>query len=399
MPKFAYVLSTNGGRKKEGEIFAADKNAAIEKLKTDGEIILSCNEIEKGKHEWFWEKPSLSGEELLMFTSYLSAMITAGITISEAFDIIISQTKETGTRKMFENITTAMRNGQTMSKSLALYPDIFSDIYINMIGIGEESGTLELALAKLELQLDKDCDLRKKIKAAFIYPAVILVVTILMAFGIVIFIMPKVMKIFTTFKVTLPLPTRMLIWGAGNVWLLVGITIATIITIILLFKLKVVKKLWNRASLHFPLFGNILIKTYLARFSRTLNSLLQSGIVMTKALDIAAQTIGSDTYKEIIILSREKVESGGSLSASLENYPKYFPSIMSKMLMVGERTGGMESSTAHLAILYEKDVDNITKNLSVLLEPLLLVFMATIVGGLAISIIMPIYQLPNLISK
>lgn len=399
MPKFAYVLSTTGGKKEEGEIIAETREIAIEKLKGEDNIILSCSQIEKSKHEWFWEKPNLSGEDLLMFTSYLSAMITAGITISEAFEIIISQTKEAANKKMFENITTAMRNGQTMSKSLSIYPDVFSEIYINMIGIGEESGTLELALSKLEIQLEKDCDLRKKIKAAFIYPAVILVVTVLMAFGIVVFIMPKVMKIFTTFKVALPLPTRMLIWAAGNIWLLVGIIIFTIISIVVLFKFKFIKKLWNRASLHFPLFGNILIKTYLARFSRTINSLLQSGIVMTKALDIAAQTIGSETYKEIIVLSREKVESGGSLSASLENYPKYFPSIMSKMLMVGERTGGMESATAHLASLYEKDVDNITKNLSVLLEPLLLVFMAAIVGGLAISIIMPIYQLPNLISK
>ncbi|PIZ76482.1 hypothetical protein COY05_00785 [Candidatus Peregrinibacteria bacterium CG_4_10_14_0_2_um_filter_38_24] len=399
MPKFEYVLTTNGGKHEDGEIFAQDRETAIRKLQTADKIILSCNEITKGKHEWFWEKPSLSSEDLLMFTKYLAAMITAGITIAEAFDIIISQTKDAGSKKMFENITTAMRNGQTMSKSLALYPDVFSEIYVNMIGIGEESGTLEQALTGLETQLEKDADLRSKIKAAFIYPIIILIVTLLMAFGIVIFIMPKVMKIFTTFKVDLPLPTRILIWGTNNVWLILATTIVAVITMIFLFKFKFIKKLWNKLSLHFPIFGNILIKTYLARFSRTLHSLLQSGIVMTKALQISSETIGSETYKDIIIESKQKVEQGGSLSSSLESHPKYFPTIMAKMLMVGEKTGSMEKAVGHLANLYEKEVDNITKNLSVLLEPLLLIFMATIVGGLAISIIMPIYQLPNLISK
>ncbi|MDP2643007.1 MAG: type II secretion system F family protein [Candidatus Peregrinibacteria bacterium] len=399
MPKFEYVLTTNGGKHEDGELFAQDRETAIRKLQTADKIILSCNEITKGKHEWFWEKPSLSSEDLLMFTKYLAAMITAGITIAEAFDIIISQTKDTGSKKMFENITMAMRNGQTMSKSLALYPNVFSEIYVNMIGIGEESGTLEQALNGLEVQLEKDADLRSKIKAAFIYPIIILIVTLLMAFGIVIFIMPKVMKIFTTFKVDLPLPTRMLIWGTNNVWLILATTIVAIIVIIFLFKFKFIKKLWNKLALHFPIFGNILIKTYLARFSRTIHSLLQSGIVMTKALQIASETIGSETYKDIIIESKQKVEQGGSLSSSLESHPKYFPTIMAKMLMVGEKTGSMEKAVSHLANLYEKEVDNITKNLSVLLEPLLLIFMATIVGGLAISIIMPIYQLPNLISK
>ncbi len=399
MPKFAYVLTSNTGRHEEGEIIAQNQELAIRKLQTEGKIILSCNEITKPKREWFWEKSKLSFEDKMLFTKHLSAMIKAGITISEAFEILIDQSQNKATKKMYENIMTAIKNGQSLSKSLALYKNNFSDIFISMIAVGEEAGTLEQVLEYLDVQMEKDYDLRKKVKGALIYPIAILSITILMALGIVFFIMPKITKIFSTFKVALPLPTRVLIWMSDNIGITVGALVGFVLFIFLLFRIKPVKKAWQRFSLKLPVFGKIFTKTYLARFARNLHSLLQSGLAMTRSLEIVADTIGSDSYRKAILDAKERVEQGGSLGESFSYTPDLFPVIMVKMLMVGEKTGGVESSTEHLAELYEKDVDNITKNLSTLLEPLLLIFMAAVVGGLALSIIMPIYQLPNLISR
>ena len=403
MPKFNYVLSTTGGRHEEGVLVASDREAALLKLRKQPKVVLSCDEAGKEKREYFWQKPRFSFEDRMMFTKHLYAMIKAGITITEALQIFIDQTKSKNVKKMFENILSMIKTGQSLSKSLKAYDYIFSNIYINMIATGEESGTLERTLEYLDIQLEKEYDLRKKVKAAFIYPAVILGVTLLMALGIVIFIMPKVTKIFTSFDVDLPLPTRMMIGFSNFITYQWYFAIAGLVVLIValkfIFKLKVLREGWHKLSLRLPVFGNILVKTNLARFARTMNSLLQSGLAMTKALDIVADMIANSSYKKAILDAKQRVEQGGALGESFLNNETIFPPLMVKMMMVGEKTGGMEESTKHLAELYEKDVDNLTKNLSVLLEPILLVLMGLIVGGLALSIIMPIYQLPNLIQR
>jgi type II secretory pathway component PulF len=403
MPKFNYTLSSTGGRHEEGSITAPNREAALQKLRKENKIILSCDEDLKKKREYFWQKPSFSFEDKMLFTKHLYAMVRAGITITEALQIFINQTKGGNTKAMFENILNMIKSGQSLSKSLKVYNYIFSDVFVNMIATGEESGTLEQVLLYLGVQLEKEYDLRKKLKAAFIYPAVLLSITVLMALGIVIFIMPKVLKIFASFNVVLPLPTRMLIWLTNFLtgqWYFVIAGIAVFIFAIhFIVKIKGVRDAWHSFSLHLPVFGKILINANLARFARTLNSLLQSGVSMTKALAIVGDMISNNVYKGLISEARLKVEQGAGLGDSFSMNERYFPQLFVKLLAVGDKTGSVEDSTGQLAELYEKDVDNMTKNLSVLLEPILLVFMGAVVGGLALSIIMPIYQLPNMIHR
>ena len=175
--------------------------------------------------------------------------------------------------------------------------------------------------------------------------------------------------------------------------------VGIVVTFTLLFKSQRLKPLWNRITLHVPVFGRLLKDVYLARFARTMNSLLQAGVPITEALQITGNMISNTLYKKAIAVTQEKVQQGGKMGESLQEFPKLFPPLVSKIMHVGEVTGSLEVSTAHVADLYEKEVDNITKNLSVLLEPLLLVFMGVMIGGIAISIILPIYQLPNLIHR
>lgn len=403
MPKFNYVLSTTGGRHEEGSMAAPSREVALQKLRIGGKIILSCDEDLAKKRVYFWQKPSFSFEERMLFTKHLYAMVRAGVTISEALQIFITGTKGRNTKAMFENILNMIKSGQSLSKSLKTYNYIFSDIFVNMVATGEESGTLEQVLLYLGVQLEKENDLRKKIKAAFIYPAVLLSITLLMALGIVIFIMPKVLGIFSSFDMVLPLPTRILIWLTNvmtNQWyfVIVGF-VALIVAAKLVSKIEAVRQGWHSVSLRLPVFGGILIKANLARITRTLNSLLQSGVSMTKSLAIVGDMISNNVYKKMISDARLKVEQGGGLGESFSVSDRYFPPLFVKLLSVGDKTGSVEDSTGQLAEMYEKDVDNMTKNLSVLLEPILLVLMGVVVGGLALSIIMPIYQLPNMIQR
>ena len=304
---------------------------------------------------------------------------------------------------MFESILSMIKSGQSLAKSLKAYNHIFSDVYVNMIATGEESGTLEDILEYLDLQLEKEYDLRKKVKSAFIYPVVILSITMIMALGIVIFIMPKVTRIFTSFDMDLPLLTKMLIvfsnFLTGQWYFALAGLAVVVIFLKFIFKIKIVRRKFHVLTLYIPIFGKILKKTNLARFARTLNSLLQSGVPMTRSLEIVGDMINNDSYKKLVLEARDRIEQGGSLGESFSHSPKLFPPLVVKMLSVGDKSGNVESATQHLAELYEKDVDNITKNLSTLLEPLLLVLMGLVIGGLALSIIMPIYQLPSIIQR
>lgn len=405
MAKFNYTISSTGGRHEEGVITAPSREAALQKLRKEhkNRIILSCDEAGKKKIQYFWQKPRLSFEDRMIFTKHLYAMVKAGITITEAIQTFMDQTRRKSTKIMFENILSMTKSGQSLAKSLIPYKEIFTEIYINMIGTGEESGTLEQVLDYLGVQLEKEYDLRKKVKAAFIYPAVILSITLLMALGIVIFIMPKVTKIFTSFDVTLPLPTRALIASSNFLteqwYFAIAGLVAFVIAMKLIWKFKAVKEGWYRVSLRLPVFGKILVKTNLARFARTMNSLLQSGISMTKSLGIVAESLSNGVYREAVMNAKQRVEQGGNLGDSFAVNERLFPPLMVKIMMVGDKTGSVEDSTKQLAEIYEKDVDNMTKNLSILLEPILLVFMGIVIGGLALSIIMPIYQLPNLIQR
>ena len=286
---------------------------------------------------------------------------------------------------------------------LKKYDFIFSDLFINMIATGEKSGTLDKVLDYLDEQLDKEYDLRKKVISAFIYPVVILSITMMLSLGIVFFIMPKITKIFSSFEITLPLPTRILIGFStlltDKPLITFGAFFMFIALMVFLLKWKVLKPFWDWLSLHTPVFGRVLHYANLARFSRTLTSLLQAGMPVTKALNVISTMMTNTLYKEAIKNSAAKVEQGGQLGEAFEGQEKLFPVLAVKMLYVGEKTGSLETTMNQLALLYERNVDGLTRNLTVLLEPLLLVFMGMMVGGVAISIILPIYQLPNLLSQ
>jgi len=351
----------------------------------------------------FFNRPHLSLDDKLFFASNLATLVGAGITLTESLQILIEQTTVPRAKAMFEDLLHMVASGQTLSDSMVMYPEVFSDIFVNMVSIGEKSGSLVQALGYLKIQLEKESELRKKVISAFIYPAVIVSITLTLVFGLTFFIMPKVLTIFASFDMDLPLPTRILIGFTELVTQkplqFFGMSGLGIGFFLWLTKWKKAKPFWHHVIVHTPVFGRILIYLNLARFSRSLFSLLKAGVPISKSMEIVSKMFTDYVYAAIVRHARERVDQGASLEEALSGYPKLFPVLVVKMLTVGEKTGNLEETTEHLADMYEQNLDNLTKNLSVLLEPILLVFMGVLVGGVAIAVILPIYQLPNMISK
>ncbi|MBI5754968.1 type II secretion system F family protein [Candidatus Peregrinibacteria bacterium] len=402
MAKFHYVLSDISGVKEENTFYAGNIDAAKRALQKTNKIILSLSE-EVSRKSYFWQRPHLGFQDRMMFVKHMTTMLRAGITITESLEMLISQTRRAGNRLMFQNILDMIQAGQSLSKCLREYPKVFSDIFVNMIATGEESGTLEKTFSYLDTQLEKEYDLRQKIIGAFMYPAVIMVITVLFSFGIVVFIMPKIIKMFASLKVELPLVTRILVgfsmFVTGKPLLSLFLFVAGLSFFVFLFRARIFQPFWSAVAIRLPIFGKLIIYVNLVRFSRTMHSLLQSGVPITKALDITEKMIGNRYYKAFIRSAKEKVEQGGQLGESFHGADRFFPLPVTRMLFIGEKSGSLPTTTEHIAEMYEQKVDSITRNLSVLLEPLLLVFMGTLVGGVAISIILPIYQLPSLLQK
>ena len=402
MTKYNYTITDADGKKKNGTIDAPSKDAALQSIRTIDNIVLSVTEESESKW-WVFGRPSMSTVERMMFVKNLSTMIEVGITISESLMILKEQTKKASLKRMYDDILEMVNSGQSLAGSLRKYDNNFSELFINMIETGEASGNLGDVLKYLDLQLEKDYELRKKVVSALVYPCIIILITVLMAIGIVVFIMPKITKIFKQFEAKLPLPTQFLIdfsdFLTQKPFIALLIFSVSIGFTVFILKLKALKPFWTKVLIHMPLFGNIVISANVARFTRTINSLIKSSLPITEAMTITRNMLDNILYKDALKEVGDKIEQGGKVGDSLEKFEKLFPPMCTKMISLGERTGTLETTTGKVADLYEKDVDTKTRNLSTAMEPMLLVLMAALVGGIAISIILPIYQLPNLIKR
>lgn len=404
MPKFEFVLTDDTGRKEEGFLRAPTKDAALKILEEKEKIILALNEVTpKSFMRFFTPRPYLSLQDKMLFVKNLSTMVKVGITVTESMKIMLDQAESARAKRLYEEIIDMINSGQTLGKSMEEFDYIFSKLFINMISTGEKSGNLQNVLEYLDEQMEKEYSIRKKVISSLIYPAVIIGMTLIMAVGIVVFIMPKIVKVFENFDITLPLPTRILIGTSNFITQSPFLTLAIVGGVVgffmAIFKVRAIKPILHSVTLRVPIFGSILVAANMARFTRTLSSLLQSSVPVTEGLKVIADMLDNTLYKKALLESAEKVEKGSQLGESLEDYPKLFPSLAVKMIAIGERTGSLETTSGKVAEFYEAAVDGKTRNLSVLLEPILLVMMSAMVGGIALSIILPIYQLPNLLSK
>lgn len=351
------------------------------------------------KHRWNWnvEIGGISRMDILLFTRHLAVALRSGLTLQEGLDMLHDQSSSNHFKTMVGDLLERLRAGQPLHEALARYPRAFSAIYVSLVKTGELAGTLEENLTHLAEGLKKSEELRQKVRSALMYPLFVLVAIVGLGLSVALFILPKIVPLFKTLDVDLPVSTRGLLWVADlfsrhGVAMAVGL-VAFFIFMVWFLRRKFIKPALHRFLLALPVLGNILKSIELERFSRTLGMLLRSAVPLDKSLRVTAEGTVNQVYKKAILLLVTEIEKGNGLSLAMANFPRLFPTITYRMVGMGERTGSLESTLLHLSDMYAEEVDNTMKNLSTILEPALLIFIGLIVGFVAISILGPIYKI------
>jgi len=333
-----------------------------------------------------------------IFAKNLSVMLKAGVTISEALQIIIDSTNGKF-KKIIIGVLKSVEAGQSLADSLARYPKVFSGIFRSAILIGESSGTLSENLESISKQLEKERELRAKVINAMLYPVVVLVAAFFLGLVIAFLVLPKIVPLFLGLKVKLPLSTKVLIWLASvieNYGLFIFIIlIATAAFLIWICRQKFSYPVTHWLLLRLPLVKNIIRNLSLASFCRTLGLLLQSGLNIDEAFKVTGDSLDNYYFRQSLNNIAASVNKGMTISENLANYKRLYPVMMVRMIMVGEKSGKLEDSLFYLANFYEDEVDKETKSLSASIEPVLLIIIGLVVGFLALSIITPIYSITS----
>lgn len=346
---------------------------------------------------------SVKTQDKINFARHLSIVIKAGLPILEGLKMIRKQTNSRNLLRVIDQIMIDVANGQFLATSLERFPEVFDSFFVSIVKVGEASGTLASNLLYVAEEMKKSHDLKNKIRSAMIYPLIIMLATVVLVSFLVFFVFPKILPIFASLHVQLPLPTKILIIVAefliaNGLWILVGL-IAFFIGARILLSLAPVRFLFNRAIFALPIFSQLTIEINMASFTRILSVLLKGGIKIVEAINITAQTFDNLVYKRELLAAAEEIKKGGQLAQYLSAHKWIFPVLLSGLIEIGENTGNLEDNLVYLSDYYREEVELSIKNLTVLIEPLMLLAMGMIVGFVAISIITPIYQITQGVGK
>ena len=345
-----------------------------------------------------------SPKEQTLFAKRLAFLINGGVPILEGLTLLARQAKKGTKKKIFEKIIADVANGQFLSTSLSRFRYTFSEFAINLIRVGEMTGVLSQNLTYLADELKKKQELRSKIISALVYPAFITVATLAISILLTVYIFPKILPIFRSMNVTLPITTRFLIWLSDfirNYGLIVGASFlfVSVLAMILIKKSERIHYIVDRMLVTLPIVGGLVQSYNMANFTRTLGLLLKSGISILQAAKITSDTLTNRAYRKEALVVESIILKGGKISKHLEKSPRLFPDVATQMIMIGETSGKLPETLIYLAEMYEREVDDLTKNLSSSIEPILMVVMGVIVGFVAISVITPIYEITQNISN
>lgn len=406
MPRYNYIGKTLQGESCSGTLEAKNEHQLARILRTEGCILISSEsgEAKKEKRKFTISIPSLgwiSLTEKMMFVRNLRVMIAAGVPLPRGLEILVSQSKNEKFKKILLNVREEVIKGKTFSNALSKYLNVFSELFINMVKVGEETGTMEEVLRVVAQQMEKEHEIKSKIKGAMVYPAVILLAMVCIGILMLIMVVPKLSKVFTDLGVELPMTTKLVIdFGAflGKFWYTLPlIVIFLIILFRVALKTKIGKLAFDTFILKIPIFSPIIKKTNSAHTVRTLSSLITAGVPIVRSLEIVSNSLSNVNYKKAISEAAEKVKKGGKLAEVLKGYENIYPSLIIQMIEVGEETGETANILEKLADFFEEEVSNATKNLSAVIEPVLMLIIGAAVGFFAISMIQPIYSMLEVI--
>lgn len=332
----------------------------------------------------------------ILFVQHLSIAIKSGMSLYDGLSMIRKQSRSRSMKKILDTIITDINNGSFLSTSLEKYKGVFGDLFINVVRVGEASGTLTENLAYLSHEMKKTNTLRKKVRGALIYPAIVMTLTLVIATGMVVFVIPKLLTVFSNVEFQLPLATRILIAISNFLrteWTItLGGVFGFFIGFWFLLKINKVRYYFHYLIIFSPIFGRMVRQMNMSNIARTLSLLLKSGTKIVEAIQITAETTYNLVYKKELQKASELAKTGEYLSKHFATREHLFAPIMTNMIAVGENTGNLTENLSYLSDYYEETVDDFTKNLSTVLEPLLLVVLGIVVGFIALAVILPIYQ-------
>jgi len=388
------------GAVESGELVANSKDEVIAQLRRKNITPTTIAEKPvKGKSSLF--APKVSDKDIVVFTRQFSTMIDAGLPLVQGLEILSTQVENKALAKTLVQIKADVEAGSTYADALRKHPKVFTELYANMVAAGEAGGILDTILNRLAAYIEKSMKLKKKVKGAMIYPAVVSSIAILVIAVIMIFVVPTFSKMFSTLGGTLPLPTQLVV-NASNFIAGVGglvtaaLIAAIIVAIVQIRKTEKGKRAIDTILLKLPIFGPLLKKVAVAKFTRTMGTLISSGVPILDGLEITAKTAGNKVVEESVMGVRKAVSEGKTLAEPLSKAP-VFPPMVTHMIAVGESTGALDAMLSKIADFYDDEVDNAVANLTSMMEPMLMVFLGGSVGFIVIAMYLPIFKLITLI--
>lgn len=403
MPTFIYTAKSQDNAEKSGAIEAVSEHELAMQLRQEGFFLTSARLAGVAEHKGqFWKNilnifNHVSLAEKMIFAKHLSTMVKAGLPLNKSLRILSEQTKNQYFKKVLTDVEEGITKGQSFSDSLQNYSNVFSVVFISMVRVGETAGNLEEILKNLSLQMEKDHELRSRVRGAMVYPGVILSVMVAIGILMMIMVVPKLSSVFLEMGIELPVTTRAVISVSQFLSTHSIIGIFGIFIFIFLFRLLLKttagKKSLDTVVLRMPPFSQFSRKINSARFARNFSSLIEAGVPIYNALQIVSNTMSNSFFKECLAETSQQIQKGETLSNILKRHSNLFPIMVVQMIEVGETTGSLAEVLKNLAEFYENEVNNATKNLSSVIEPVLMVIIGVAVGFFAISMIQPMYSM------
>lgn len=400
MPTFAYVARGRDGKKQRGVLTAENRQALTQMLQSRG-LTADKIEIQGAKSGSKFGGRRVKTVELLLFTRQLSTIVNAGLPLLQGLDILAEQTEDPHFSEIIRDVAQNVESGETFSEALRRHPRAYPDLYVSMVRAGEAGGDLDGVLMQLADYLEATEELKRRIKAAMTYPVVAFGMILLIASGLILFVVPQFEEIFTSLGGKLPMPTRILIavsdtlrsWGALVV---LAVFIGAVIGVRIYGQTESGRYNLDSIKLRLPVFGKLLRKVAISRFSRTLSTLTRSGVAILQALEIVERTAGNEVFARVIRDAGDSVRNGETLAEPLARSGE-FPAMVTRMIGVGEKTGALEAMLQKIADFYDSEVKAAVDSMTSLIEPILILFMGIVVGGIVIALFLPILNLSQLV--
>lgn len=397
MPVYKWVAETRKGRTIRGQLNAADERSALAQLRRRH---LKVRKIQPKPKDLFanvsFLQPKVRIKDILIFTRQFSTMIDAGLPLVQGLSILAEQTENSTFKKILQRVTRDVEAGSSLADAMKKHPRVFDALFVNMVAAGEVGGVLDTILKRLGTHLEKAERIRSRIKSAFTYPAIVVAIAVLVITVILAFVIPVFQEMFSGMGAALPAPTRLVVFLSRFVKTNFHYLVAAVLLLYWAFRLYRKSERGRRQSdllaLKLPIFGLLLKKVAVARFARTLATMLSSGVPILDALGIVSKTSGNVILKEILSEVRTGIAEGQTIAEPLAE-TDIFPGMVVQMVSVGEATGSLDAMLEKIADFYEEEVDVAVDTLTTMIEPLLMVFLGGAIGGLVISMYLPIFRM------